>query len=172
METRLVESAQGGDIESFGKLCSSYYYSMVAIAYAVLADHHLAQDAAQEAFARALVNLNKLRRKVKFAPWLGQICRNVAKDMAKSKARQINTDDFSKLADSRKKDCDTDIVKQAIANLSASERELVILRYYNDLSYEQMSKVLGISKPAINGRLNRAKKELAKYLQRNGLLEK
>lgn len=171
LETKLVESTLSGDIDSFGKLCSSYYGSMVAIAYSVLTDHHLAEDAAQEAFARALRNLKKLKRKEKFAPWLAQICRNVARDMASAKSRQISAGDFSQLPDSQNEDPNGRAVRQAIGKLSFSEKELIVLRYYNNLSYERMSAVLGISKAAINGRLNRARRKMAKYLQRNGFGE-
>ena len=54
LETDLIEAAASGDIESFGKLCDRYYSVMVAISYSILGDHQLAEDAAQEAFARAL----------------------------------------------------------------------------------------------------------------------
>jgi len=48
---------------------------------------------------------------------------------------------------------------------------LIVLRYYDGLSYEEISSVLGISKATINGRLTRAKRKIARYLQRNGFLE-
>lgn len=171
LQIELIEAALGGDIDSFGKLCGSYYSSMVATAYSVLTDHHLAEDAAQEAFARALKNLRRLKEKGKFAPWLARICRNVAKDMAKAKSRQINTEDFSQIQDNQKKDLNSEVVRQAIGKLPLSERELIVLRYYNDFSYEKMSAVLGIFKPAINGRLNRARRKVAKHLRRNGFDE-
>ncbi len=50
-------------------------------------------------------------------------------------------------------------------------REVVILRYYNNCSYEQISAVLGLSKMMINGRLTRAKRKLARYLRRRGVWE-
>lgn len=68
-------------------------------------------------------------------------------------------------------DDDTGPVKEAVAALSEPARELVILRYYNDLSYEQISEVLGISRAAINGRLTRAKRKLAAHLKRHGYPE-
>ena len=80
LERQLVEDAVGGDIESFGKLCRRYYPAMVAIGYSILADHQLAEDVAQESFARALVNLRNLKDKRRFAPWLAAICRNVSKE--------------------------------------------------------------------------------------------
>ncbi len=170
-EIQLIEKVLSGDIESFGKLCSAYYSSMAAIAYSVLTDHHLAEDAAQETFARALKNLKNLKSKEKFAFWLTGICRNVAKDMARKRSRVSNTDDFSLLADNHTQNQDRHAVKQALRNLQIPQRELIVMRYYDNLSYEQISAVLRLSKPAINGRLNRARKKMAKYLQRSGFSE-
>jgi RNA polymerase sigma-70 factor (ECF subfamily) len=170
-ETRLVEAAINGDIDSFGKLCRRYYVALVAIGYSVLADHQLAEDAAQECFARALVNLRNLKDKTRFAPWLAAICRNVAKDMVATKVRQINTDDFSQVAKDYNHNESTRLIRQAIEQLPVSAKELIVLRYYNNLSYEEISSVLGISKPTINGRLTRAKRKMAKHLKRNGFPE-
>ena len=170
-ETRLVKAAVGGDIESFGKLCQRYYAAMVAIGYSVLSDHQLAEDAAQESFSRALVNLRNLKNNTRFAPWLAAICRNVAKDMVATKARQINTDDFSQVAQDNQHDENAPVIRRAIEQLPVSAKELMVLRYYNGLSYEQIASVLGISQAAINGRLSRAKRKMAKYLKRNGFPE-
>jgi RNA polymerase sigma-70 factor (ECF subfamily) len=171
LQTELVEAALAGDIASFGRLAQRYYAPMVAIAYSILADHQLAEDAAQEAFARALTNLGKLRKPDKFAPWLARICRNVAKDMVATKARQKNIQDLSQVADSNDEDESIEAVHRAIEQLSVSARELIVLRYYNGLSYEEISSVLGISKPTINGRLTREKQKIANYLKRNGFPE-
>jgi len=170
-ETRLVKAAVGGDIDSFGELCQRYYAVMVAIGYSVLADHQLAEDAAQESFARALINLRNLKNRTRFAPWLAAICRNVAKDMVAAKAKQISTEDFSRAAQDNKHDKNAPVIRRAIEQLPVSWKELIVLRYYNNLSYEEISSVLRISKPTINGRLTRAKRKMAKYLKRIGFLE-
>ena len=179
LQTRLVESAISGDIESFGKLCQRYYSAMTAIGYSILTDHQLAQDAAQETFAKAIVGLNGLRDKSKFGSWLAGICRNTAKDMAAKKIRpfdfaqggQTNTEEIPQAADSDKTGEDDQVVRQAIDRLPRATRELISLRYYSGLSYEQISSVLGISQAAVNGRLIRAKRKLAKYLKHSDLLE-
>ena len=171
LETRLIEAAVDGDIESFGKLCQRYYAAMVAIGYSILGDHQLAEDAAQESFARALVKLRSLRNRAKFATWLAAICRNVAKDMVAIKARQISSKDICEVADRSGSDDSVQAVRQAVEQLPAPAKELVILRYYDGLSYEEISCVLGISKATINGRLTRAKRKMAKYLRCNGFPE-
>jgi len=72
----------------------------------------------------------------------------------------------------KSRDDDTaEAVREAISKLSASARELIFLRFYDGMSYEQISAVLGISEQAINGRLRRAKKKMAGYLRRNGFGE-
>ena len=170
-EIHLIEAATGGDIESFGELCRRYYAAMAAIGYAVLSDHQLAEDAAQESFARALVSLRSLKNKDRFAPWLAAICKNVAKDMLAAEARQINTDDISQVDEVENHDENDRVIRRAIEQLPESAKDLVVLRYYDGLSYEQISSVLGISKASINGRLTRAKRKMADYLKRNGFPE-
>ena len=167
----LVDAAVGGDIESFGELCRRYYAGMVAIAYAVLSDHQLAEDAAQESFARALVNLRRLKNKGKFVPWLARICRNVAKDMVTTKARHINVEDLSQVTEKSHDDGNNRAIHRAIEHLPAAEKELIVLRYYNNLSYEQIASVLGASRAAINGRLARTKRKMAHYLKKSGFPE-
>jgi RNA polymerase sigma-70 factor (ECF subfamily) len=170
-ETNLIEAATDGDIESFGLLCRKYYVAMVALGYSVLGEHQLAEDAAQESFARALVNLRTLKNKERFAAWLAGICRNVARDMLAAKTKQISSDDISQVAAPGKSNENEKLIRRAIERLPESAKELVVLRYYDGLSYEQISSVLEITPAAINGRLTRAKRKMAKYLRRNGFPE-
>jgi len=170
-DTTLVRSAINGDAEGFTELCHRYYPAMVAIAHSVLGDRHLAEDAAQQAFAQAAVKLPQLKKENRFAGWLAVICRNIAKDMARRTEKLQSTDDLSIAATEPSDDETIEAVRQAIRKLSPSARELVFLRFYDGMSYEQISAVLGISEQAINGRLRRAMKKMAGYLGRNGFGE-
>jgi RNA polymerase sigma-70 factor (ECF subfamily) len=143
----------------------------VAIAHSVLGDRHLAEDAAQEEFAKAAVKLAQLKRKSHFAGWLAAICRNEARDMARHMDGQHVGDGPTVVAGQSEQDEAIEAVRGAMARLSAPARELVFLRYYDGLSYEQIADVLGISEQAINGRLRRAKKKMAGYLRRQGFGE-
>ncbi len=173
-DTVLVKAAINGNADSFTELCRRYYPAMVAIAHSMLGDRHLAEDAAQQAFAKAAVKLPQLKNENRFAGWLAVICRNVAKDMARNVGaglRVCPTEDLSMIAANSRDDDTTETIREAISKLSASARELIFLRYYDGMSYEQISAVLGISEQAINGRLRRAKKKMADYLRRNGFGE-
>ncbi len=169
-ETTLVEAAINGEPESFTELCRRYYPAMVAIADSLLGDRHLAEDAAQETFAKAAVKLPQLRQTNKFAGWLAAICRNEARDMARCQDG-FKTNDEQPMTTKSQKDDLGDAVRQALKKLSEPSRELVYLKYYDGLSYEQIAKVMDISQQAINGRLRRAKKKMADYLRHNGFDE-
>jgi RNA polymerase sigma-70 factor (ECF subfamily) len=167
-EEGLVEAAQDGHLDSFAALYEQYYNSMVALAYSVLADRHLSEDAAQQTFAIACRDLPNLKSKDKFAFWLAGICRNVARQMRRSKAKLVSLNEPPPDENQNKEDNRADAVRRAVWNLRAVEREPIVLRYYNALSYEGIAAVLGISPQAVHGRLTRAKRKIAKYLKREG----
>jgi RNA polymerase sigma-70 factor (ECF subfamily) len=169
----LVEQAARGDGDSFTELCRRYYGAMVAIGHAIISDRHLAEDAAQQAFAKAAVHLSRLRKPEQFGRWVAAICRNEARDLIRMR-RGLQGDDESPEPMAREglePDEAGEAVKVALYRLSAEAREVIYLRFYDGLSYEQISAVLGISEQAINGRLRRAKRQLAQYLRRDGFDE-
>lgn len=170
-DRQLAEAAQQGDGDSFTELCRRYYPTMVAIAHSILGDRHLAEDAAQQAFAAAATKLPELRHTDRFAGWLGVICRNAANDIGRKQQVVYNADELSRLPARQDDPNETEMVKVAVAHLDSDAREVIYLRYYDGLTYERISKVLGISEQAINGRLRRAKIKIAEYLKRSGFSE-
>jgi RNA polymerase sigma-70 factor (ECF subfamily) len=167
----LVETAIEGDGDSFTELCRRYYPAMVAIAHAILGDRHLAEDAAQQAFAKAAMNLDRLKKTEQFGSWVAAICRNAARDVGRSNRRFEGRLEAPDTVIESQQDDAGPAVRAALERLETPAREVIYLRFYDGLSYEQISAVLGISEQAINGRLRRAKKQLAKHLRREGFGE-
>jgi len=167
-EERIVEAAQDGHLQSFAALYQRYHSPMVALAYSMLADRDLAEDTAQEVFAIACRDLDTLKRKDRFGAWLGGICRNVARQTLRSKARTTAQDGQPAAEGNKDKEPRWDAVRRAVWELPDAERELIVLRYYDGFSHAHISQVLDISPSAVNGRLVRAKRKIAKYLRRNG----
>ncbi len=168
-ETKLVEAAQNGHLESFGTLYERYHSPMVALAYSVLSDKDLAEDAAQEVFAIACQKLGTLRHSDKFAAWLASICRNVARSILRSKGKSAAVNFQERVENQNDEENRRDAIREAVWKLSPADRELIVMRYYDGFSQAQISNVLDISPQAVNGRLFRAKRKIAKYLKRNGL---
>ncbi len=169
-ETQLVEAAQNGHLESFGALFERYHSSMVALAYSMLADRDLAEDAAQEVFAIACQDIRSLKSKERFAAWLAGICRNISRQMLRAnKSRAVAPDNKPALVRRDDMKDHHEAIRRAVWSLRDSERELIVMRYFDGLSQAHISEVLDISPQAVNGRLVRAKRKIAKYLKRNGL---
>jgi RNA polymerase sigma-70 factor (ECF subfamily) len=171
IEIRLVESAAGGDLESFGRLARRYYPAIVAIGFSVARDHGLAEDAAQECFARALVRLGSLKKREKFGAWLAAICRNIARDMLRAKMRRAKLESSASPPNNDVRNEKAEAVMRGIGKLGAADREIVMLRYYQNLSHERIAVVMGVSPAAVNGRLTRAKRKMAKLLNADGFGE-
>jgi RNA polymerase sigma-70 factor (ECF subfamily) len=169
-EEYLVETAQDGDVGSFAALYERYYGAMVALAYSVLADIGLSEDAAQEAFVVACRDLPRLKSSEKFGGWLAGICRNVAREIQRSEGKVAALGKTELRAGADKRDESRDIVRRAVWQLRAGYREAIVLRYYDNMSYEQIASVLGISPGAVHGRLTRAKRKVGDYLKRNGYM--
>lgn len=175
-DTNLVAAALQGDAESFSRLCEQYYPALVAIAYSRLAERHLAEDAAQETLLAAYRDIVRLKKPEQFAGWLATICRNIASDMAKARTRACQKHaeivDCSPVFDPVDDEGDTvAVVREIVRQLEPDARDIVYLRYYNQLTYDQIARMLGISEEAVNGKLRRARARIRHELQRRKSME-
>ncbi|GAG25043.1 unnamed protein product, partial [marine sediment metagenome] len=161
-----VLAAMAGDVDSFLALCRRYYPAMVAVARAVLGDGHLCEDAVQEALAKACRKLGTLKNPKRFGAWLTAICRNEARSMLRRNPKTVSLGDRDVPEKVFAEDPDVDLVRQAISRLPAAARELVYLKYRNDLSHESIAELLDITPQAVHGRLQRARRSVKAYVQR------
>jgi RNA polymerase sigma-70 factor (ECF subfamily) len=162
-DAELVKAACGGDVDSFRRLYERHYRLAVAVARSRLTDRHLAEDAAQEAFATACQKLPRLRDANRFPEWLGTICRRTASRMARS---QTNGKPIERepAAPEVCDDTATSRVHEALARLPMGAREVLALHYFGGMSYEEIGRALNISPQAVHGRLQRARRALASRL--------
>ena len=170
-DSALVDAAVNGDSDSFTELCRRYWPAMVAIAHSILGQTDLAEDAAQQAFANAVRKLPQLKSKDRFGKWLAAICRNAALELYSKRHKVKIISNLSEMPVEQSRNDAKEAVRKAIAGLPARAREIIFLRYYDGMTYEKISAVLGISEQAINGRLRRAKKKIKLYLRLNGFDE-
>ncbi len=169
-EKAVVEAACGGDSEALAGLYEKYYAPMVWVAYAVLLDRGLAEDAAQQAFATACAKLRSLQQLDRFGSWLATICRNAAQDMARARRRDAALQRIALSEETAQGDSDgfDRTVKEAVDGLSSMYREVVVLHYYSGMSYRQIESVLNISGDKIKGRLARARLQIQEHLEKEG----
>ena len=172
-EEKIVEAARNGDAESFGTLYERYYAAMVWLAYSVLLDRDLAEDAAQQSFVKACEKLADLQRADRFGPWLAAICRNEAHQLLRRRKcrldRQAAEPEYAQPHDPGEHD--HDVVRAAIDRLAPMYREIVVLHYFNGMNYPQIASTLGIAGHTVRGRLFRARRQIEHTLRKNGFPE-
>ncbi len=159
-----MRKALAGNVAAFASLYERYYGLAVGLARCSLRDVHLAEDAAQEAFAVACRNLSKLREPDKFAQWLGTICRHTALQLAQRRLNLEANVEQNQIAKNLPSSDDRIDIDSALMQLDELSREVIVLHYYSELSHAEIAAALGLSSAAVHGRLQRARRKLAEYL--------
>lgn len=155
-----MKAACDGDVDSFRRLYERHFGLAVGIARGRLWDRHLAEDAAQEAFAVACRTLHTLRNGERFPQWLGTICRRTANKMAR---RQVDGKpiEVEPAGQAVGEEPVVAAVRDALEQLPAMAREVLTMHYFSGLSYEEIGNSLGLSTQAVHGRMQRARRMLA-----------
>ena len=169
---QLVEAACQGDLTSFGLLYERHYRMVVGIARCRLADCHLAEDAAQEAFATACRTLSTLRDRNRFPQWIGTICRRISSRIDVRRKSETSLSDQAEIASDSNQLRLQQRIQEALQVLDEVSREIVVLHYFSEMSYDEIGQALELSVPSIHGRLQRARARLAVILTNESSMDK
>ena len=174
-ETEFVRSAQSGDRNAFSELVSIHARGVLNVIYRMCGDTQLAEDAAQETFIRAWLNLSSYRPDTSLRNWLYRIAVNAATDMLRKEKRILP----DALEDLQLRDPKpgpeaifsqgerTALIQKAILSLPAASRAVLTLREYEGLSYHDISSTLDIPLGTVMSRLNYARTLLKDRLEQN-----
>lgn len=184
-EKALVQKAKAGDRDAFAALVSAYEGKIYNFALRYLGNREDAMDASQEVFLRVFRFLPGFQEESGFSTWIYRIGVNVCKDMLAKRTKRgelplelpDEDEDYrtAEVADSRY-DPET-IVEQAdlrksladaIGQLPQQQREMIVLRDIEGLSYEEIGQVLSLESGTVKSRLSRARENLRKKLLQSG----
>jgi RNA polymerase sigma-70 factor (ECF subfamily) len=163
----LVKAVRAGEAPAFGELVRLYERAAVITAHSVLHDHDRAQDAAQEGFVIAYTKLNQLSRAEAFGPWLLKIVRRRASLMQRERREeQLGTDIVAAhLGRSNNWIHRYEAVIEQLARLPEHERVVVVLRYVDGHSVQEIADSTGKPVGTIKKQLSRALERLRKWLR-------
>jgi RNA polymerase sigma-70 factor (ECF subfamily) len=169
----LVERCQAGDSAAFGNLYARYYDRLLRFCLRRLSDRHEAEDAAQEAFARAWKALPQFAGERRFYPWLTVIAGNICTDMLRRRSRSTPTDDMELTAhqpvgvvseDTSEElvlaAVDGELVNRALDRLSVRHRHVLAMREGSGWTYQQIADHEGVEIGTIETLLWRARQAL------------
>lgn len=164
---KAVEALQMGSAEAFHILYNNYAQKVYRFCLRMLADTDLAEDAFQETFIRVYENRTSFRGD-NFAAWLFAIARNTCLNHIRSRRDQESYDEVYHTIDYSEKSSDLGLkneIEKAISSLPLPMREAVLLREYEDFSYQEIADTLGIELSLAKVRVHRARLILRKLLK-------
>jgi len=174
VDERVIEACQHGDREAFRLLFEANKDRVFSIAvYSLGGDATAAGDVTQQVFLKLMTTIAQFRGDSEFTTWLYRLVVNTCIDEQRRRRRFFpfgESDPGSRMEDRRPQEKHyarleiADSVKVAIGELRPKFRLPILLRYIEDLSYEEIADVLGCSKGTVASRLNRGHKALAKRL--------
>ena len=178
----LVRSVLAGDRERFGEIVERYQTRVVNYLYRIVRNLDDAHDLAQEVFIRVYQALDRYDSQYRFSTWLFRVAQNAAIDVLRKRRVQLvpisrRTDDGGDSMpdldlpsgepsaldglEGRERDA---TVRTAIDALPWEYRELILLRHYGELAYDEIAEVKGMPLGTVKNKLFRARQMLKQQM--------
>jgi RNA polymerase sigma-70 factor (ECF subfamily) len=169
----LVRKAQQGDMDAFESLVRKYQQRVYAFCRRLTGAHQTADDLAQEAFVKAYFALDRFDADRPLYPWLRTIALNTGLNYLKTRRRERSLEDgppgtrptpAAAPADDPEERLERAEFQArldgAVGSLPADQKSVFVLRYYESMSYEEISQTLDLPLGTVMSRLNRARQKL------------
>lgn len=180
-DIQLMQLICTGDTAAFEELVARHQRLVLGTVARMLGSNAEVEDIAQQVFIRVWKNAKRYVPRAKFTTWLLKIARNLVFNELRRRARHAHLplqgepdEEGRSIRDKRAKTPASSLLEQelqlaievAINKLPDTQRMALVLRRYDELSYEEIAEVLGQSVPAVKSLLFRARTELRVYLSR------
>lgn len=172
-EKRLIVLAKEGDMEAFESLVRKYQRSIYYLCHRMTGAHQSADDLSQETFIKAYISLSSFKDGMNFFTWLRKIAVNNNLNYLKVNKREELLGEKENMipenASSTHQELPQDKLqrnlleqkfREALNALPVNQRIIFILRFYENLSYKEISQTLNLPNGTVMSRLNRARKKL------------
>ncbi len=174
LEAQVNAACQGND-EAFAHLVEKFQTPVFNLCYRMLGDPAEAEDASQESFWRAYQSLKRYDQKRPFATWLLSISAHFCIDQLRKRRlvvlpidilpEEAAPDPAPNPESSYSQREEQQNLHKLLAGLSPQDRAVIILRYWYDLSEEEIGEALSLSVSAVKSRMHRARRDLAQMWQ-------
>jgi len=161
-ESEIIAAVRSGDKEAYRDIVEKYMQRAYYIALGLVRDPDTAMDISQMAFIKAYKNLKRFDLERPFFPWFYRILRNLSLDHIK-RARRINEiplEDVQILSDEREDRDMKEALWKAMEELPTEQREIIVLRYFEGLSYKEIAETVGKPIGTVMSSLHYSKRKL------------
>ncbi len=175
-EVILIEQIVNGNIQAFRKIVEKYEDMVFTICLRIVRNREIAMEVAQDVFLKTYNSLEKFRGTARLSTWIYRIAYNTSLNASRKKRPcEIDIDisdyadyEFGSSSDAQFETISDDIkqmVEAAIMLLDETDRIIITLYYYDDLSISEISDITGISKSNVKVRLFRSRNKLSEMLK-------
>lgn len=173
LDITLAKKAKNGDSDAFTELYKMHKIYLYKIAYSYVKDENKALDIMQECACKGFLNVHKLKNPNIFKTWITRILINVAIDYLKKDSKIVYLDNDSSIS------CNEEDISleekmdlyDAIDTLKDKYKTVIILRYFNNMSIDDIARTMEIPSNTVKSHLRRAKEALSKILKEDYLYE-
>lgn len=175
-EERLIAACQRGEREAFRELFELHQRRVWSIAYHFTGEDAAARDIVQQVFLKLFTSIGQFRQDASFSTWLYRLVANACLDERRKLGRWLSLEflrtgrsdgeaSWEPSQEARLHDRQmAQSVRRAVSQLPPKLRLVILLKHFEDLSYEEMAGALGCSPGTVASRLHRGHKELARKL--------
>lgn len=170
-EKALVLRAKRGDKDAFSKLYTMYAQKIFRFIYFLLRDHDISEDLTQETFLRGWRSLSSFsQERGTFQAYLFAIARNLVTDIRRKKPT-VSLSEFNEPAvfdnieEELMRSGRKERVLKVIERLDLFDRQIIVLRFFEEMRFSQIAKITGANEGAVRVRLHRVLKSLKVYLE-------
>ncbi|MBD7967556.1 RNA polymerase sigma factor [Paenibacillus gallinarum] len=172
VEQGLIRAAQSGDRDALITLLRDIEQHVYKTAYYILNNEQDALDAAQEALIRIYTKINSYEEKAQFKTWVQRIVTNICIDKFRRTKPTVSIDEHEMIFEGRQ-DVEHEVmltyvsqdVQEAISQLPEHHRTVIVLRYLQELSYNEIADCLDLPLNTVKSYLFRARQQLQNLLQ-------
>jgi RNA polymerase sigma factor (sigma-70 family) len=177
-DIELIQRILAGDETAFASLIRKYQKQVHALAWRKIGDFQIAEDIVQETFLQVYQKLETLNDPTQFSRWLHAIVNHLCiawhrknrlqtESLEEIHISEIETEPYSRyIASEHEKisaDAQRDLVERLLAKLKESDREVITLHYFEEMTSSEIGTFLGVSENTVKSRLHRARQRLKKY---------
>ena len=172
----LINQIVEGDTNSFTILVDRYKDLVFTLAIRMLKNREEAEEVAQDTFIKAYKSLEKFKGDSKFSTWIYRVAYNTCLDRIKKNKKHLNNVEINEFTEHQVVTIDNaldkmevkereEAMQRCIDTLPSEESFLLTLYYFDDLSLDEISKIVGITANSIKVKLFRSRKKLASILK-------
>jgi RNA polymerase sigma-70 factor (ECF subfamily) len=175
-EREQINQCLAGKREAFVILVKKYQKPIFNYLFHMSRDYHLASDLTQEVFLKAFVGLKTFNPNKKFSNWLYKISHNLFIDWYRRKKNSLTTvslnqqqlpANITNSSSHLDEIINRQLIVSALNQLSLEHKSLLILKYFQQLSYKEISEVTGLKLSQLKSKLFQARRQLAQLMENN-----